>query len=42
MEGDNYNVTIPVGLAPGAYLIRNEVGVTCIECIRALTSVLCS
>lgn len=25
VEGDNYNVTIPEGLAPGAYLIRNEV-----------------
>ncbi|EPT02242.1 hypothetical protein FOMPIDRAFT_50104 [Fomitopsis schrenkii] len=24
MEGDNYNVTIPAGLAPGAYLLRNE------------------
>ncbi|KZT66925.1 lytic polysaccharide monooxygenase [Daedalea quercina L-15889] len=24
MEGDNYNVTIPGGLEPGAYLIRNE------------------
>ncbi|TFY57555.1 hypothetical protein EVJ58_g6952 [Rhodofomes roseus] len=24
MEGDAYNVTIPAGLKPGAYLIRNE------------------
>ena len=25
VEGDNYNVTIPEGLVPGAYLLRNEV-----------------